>query len=238
MNLFGLFFKFPYNEKQLTNIITQKQINVVGGAVSLFLLTFLFLYFTEFKFFYFTCKLFFIGLTYELDIFLYYNLYLLADFDMWFKSYSTVYYTPITNFSILFFTNTVNFFEFFFSKYFETVIDILSFVLWGGFFSKNSFFFFLEWRFLFLFFFLILLFSFFFNLFYKLVFFYVFNLSFIFSIIFVFFFKTNDFYLVFDYVNFQISESFKNRNLYVDSNYFLTSNTLFGLEKFSEVSVP
>lgn len=40
------------------------------------------------------------------------------------------------------------------------------------------------------------------------------------------------------YFEFQISESFKNRNLYVDSNYFLSSNSLFGVEKFSDVSSP
>lgn len=83
-----------------------------------------------------------------------------------------------------------------------------------------------------------LFFSFFFNLFYKLFFFYIFTLTSIFAITSVLLFKDIEFYVIFKYLIFQISESFKNRNLYVDSNYFLTSNTLFGLEKFSEVSVP
>jgi len=41
-----------------------------------------------------------------------------------------------------------------------------------------------------------------------------------------------------DYFNFKIDTSFSNKNLYVDSNFFLTSNALFGIEKFSDVSIP
>lgn len=43
---------------------------------------------------------------------------------------------------------------------------------------------------------------------------------------------------VISYFKYQLNNSFKNKNLYIDSNYFLTSNTLFGIEKFSDVSMP
>jgi hypothetical protein len=40
------------------------------------------------------------------------------------------------------------------------------------------------------------------------------------------------------YSIFKIVESFLNRNVYVDSNYFLTSDSLRGIEKFTDISVP
>jgi hypothetical protein len=43
---------------------------------------------------------------------------------------------------------------------------------------------------------------------------------------------------VYNFIAFNINESFKNRNLYVDSNYFLTNDSLKGIERFSDVTSP
>lgn len=48
---------------------------------------------------------------------------------------------------------------------------------------------------------------------------------------FTFFYKLN-------YINFLIDESFLNRNLYIDSNYFLTNDSMRGIEKFSDITSP
>jgi len=93
------------------------------------------------------------------------------------------------------------------------IIFILFFILIFSFFLYK-----LKKNILFLFFFITIL-LFFINIYY----FYFFS----------FFFKLLDFNL-----DFQIIESFKNKNLYIDSNYFLNSGSLKGLEKFSDISSP
>ena len=42
----------------------------------------------------------------------------------------------------------------------------------------------------------------------------------------------------FFFTMFKINESFLNRNVYIDSNYFLTSDSLRGIEKFTDISLP
>jgi len=49
-------------------------------------------------------------------------------------------------------------------------------------------------------------------------------------------FKSYDLFI--HYSIFKINYSFLNKNVYIDSNYFLTSDNLRGLEKFTELTVP
>jgi len=173
----------------------------------------------------------------------FYNFLAIIDYFCFFNKnddwFNIVYYAPITNSRSVLYEKTFIFLEFFivpmgnfknhittffyeifnninkeFMFNFRKIIIILIFFFFLGFFYFNFF------KYFYLFFILFFIFYFIFIIFND-------------DLLYKYVLKSNLWYS-----NFKIVESFVNRNLYVDSNYFLTSNSLFGIEKFSDVSVP
>lgn len=199
----------------------------------------------------FTYLAYFFFLNLNFDIYVFYSIFLInvSIFKDWvvnfihlyyyfsndkiiyfFENTSNIFFSPITNFRTLFSENVDNFFENFFSKLKISKIQIK----YNNFDTDIL----IDLRILVLV--ITLIFFFFFIFFNIFKFFYISIFYILFTIFFIFylynFIKFYDFISV--YIDFLSNDSFKNRNLYIDSNYFLTSNSLFGIEKFSDISVP
>jgi hypothetical protein len=154
-------------------------------------------------------------------IFIFNNIYY---FDV--TNERTVIYDKIT----LFLQNLINFYEYYFDHGYITVLNKFNL----NFESVTQTIRYLV-IFIFIFMFICTFYTYLFNLFLSYIVSLLFLLTFISTIV---LYNNYNLFFKINYLNFLIDESFLNRNLYVDSNYFLTNDSMRGIEKFSDITSP